>query len=72
MNRADELVAQSWAPLVVLKRSSAKLGRRFRLQFEAPDLKEVTETGVAGAAVERRRLHDRRTGAALTVEHYSV
>jgi hypothetical protein len=34
-NIGDELVAQSWALLVVPQRCAAKLGTRFRMQFEA-------------------------------------
>ena len=33
-NLGDELVAQSWASLVVPKRGAAKLGTRLRMQFE--------------------------------------
>jgi hypothetical protein len=34
-NLGDELVAQSWAALVVPKRGAAKLGACLRMQFEA-------------------------------------
>jgi len=34
-NLGDELVAQSWASLVVPKRGTAKLRARLRMQFEA-------------------------------------